>query len=154
MAEGLEAIAGDRAKNWIKKFTTNRYARVATGAAGVALVLGAEVGTCADTLIATIGRERPALRTGIFHLLFNLTTARICVLLAAQLAKLAQWVSVIGGAQGNVAREIANAQLVFNVLGVLLVIGFLPLIARLLEKLIPDGKQQQAETKTGKHEVT
>ncbi|BAZ16971.1 putative transporter [Calothrix sp. NIES-4071] len=57
--------------------------------AGVALVLGAEVGTCADTLVATIGRERPALRTGIFHLLFNLTTASIGVLLAAQLAKLA-----------------------------------------------------------------
>jgi len=38
--------------------------------AGVAIMLGA-VGTCADTLVATIGRGRPALRTGVFHLLFN-----------------------------------------------------------------------------------
>jgi len=38
---------------------------------GIALMLGAEVGTCADTLVATIGRERPAIRTGVFHFLFN-----------------------------------------------------------------------------------
>lgn len=107
--------------------------------AGVALMLGAEVGTCADTLVATIGRSRPALRTGIFHLLFNLTTAAIGILCAAQLAGLAQWVS--GGA--DVARQIANAQVIFNVLGVALVIGFLPLIARGLEKLIPDNQSQQ-----------
>lgn len=30
--------------------------------AGIAIMLGAEVGTCADTLVATIGRGRPALR--------------------------------------------------------------------------------------------
>jgi hypothetical protein len=39
--------------------------------AGIAIMLGAEIGTCADTLVATIGRGRAALRTGIFHLLFN-----------------------------------------------------------------------------------
>ncbi len=32
--------------------------------AGIAIMLGAEVGTCADTLVATIGRGRAALRTG------------------------------------------------------------------------------------------
>lgn len=110
--------------------------------AGVALMLGAEVGTCADTLVATIGRGRPALRTGVFHLLFNVTTAAVGILFAAQLAQLAQ--SISGGA--GVGRQIANAQVIFNVLGVVLVIGFLPLIARGLEKLIPGGKsEQQAE---------
>jgi phosphate:Na+ symporter len=113
--------------------------------AGIALMLGAEVGTCADTLVATIGRERPAVRTGLFHLIFNVTTAVVGILFAAQLVGLAQWLSSLLGAQNDVAREIANAQLIFNVLGVVLVIGFLPLIARLLERVIPDGKNQEQQ---------
>lgn len=108
--------------------------------AGVALMLGAEVGTCADTLVATIGRGRPALRTGVFHLLFNVTGAAVGIAFAAQLAGLAKVVS--GGA--DVSRQIANAQLLFNLLGVALVIGFLPLIARGLKLLIPSSAKQQA----------
>ncbi|MBD1901912.1 MULTISPECIES: Na/Pi cotransporter family protein [Cyanophyceae] len=107
--------------------------------AGIALMLGAEVGTCADTLVATIGRSREAVRTGVFHVIFNVITAVVGILFAAQLASLAQWIS--GGA--DVARQIANAQVIFNVLGVVLVIGFLPLIARGLEMLIPGGKSNR-----------
>ncbi|MBG1262224.1 Na/Pi cotransporter family protein [Nostoc commune] len=101
--------------------------------AGVALMLGAEVGTCADTLVATFGRERPAVRTGIFHLLFNLTTAAVGIVFATQLAGFAQWFSQLIGAGDNVARQIANAQLIFNLLGVALFIGFLPLMAGLCQ---------------------
>lgn len=119
--------------------------------AGIALMLGAEVGTCADTLVATFGRERPALRTGVFHLLFNLVSAAIGILFASQLAGFAQWFSQLMGAGDDVAREIANAQLIFNVLGVTLGIAFLPWIARGLERLIPDTQKQnqQAETVKG-----
>lgn len=45
-------------------------------------MLGAEVGTCADTLVATIGRGRPALRTGVFHLLFNVVSAILGIIFA------------------------------------------------------------------------
>jgi phosphate:Na+ symporter len=114
---------------------------------GIALMLGAEVGTCADTLVATIGRGRAALRTGVFHLFFNISSAIVGIIFARQLADLA--VAVSGG--GNVGRQIANAQLIFNLIGVIVVVGFLPLIARILERLIPDtqagneGQQQQPE---------
>jgi len=108
--------------------------------AGIALMLGAEVGTCADTLVSTIGRGRPALRTGVFHLLFNLTSALLGIIFASQLA---QVVLAISG--NDVGRQIANAQIIFNVIGVVAVIGFVPLIARGLERLIPDKKLQQQE---------
>jgi phosphate:Na+ symporter len=100
---------------------------------GIALMLGAEVGTCADTLLATIGRGRAALRTGVFHLLFNLSGAIVGIIFASQLARLAQAVSGEG-----VGRQIANAQLLFNLVGVVLVVGLLPIIARGLERLLPD----------------
>lgn len=101
--------------------------------AGIALMLGAEVGTCADTLLSTIGRGSDALRTGMFHFLFNLLSATIGIIFAAQLAQLAQFVS--GG--GDVGRQIANAQMLFNLIGVAAVIGFVPFIVRGLERLIP-----------------
>ncbi|MCC5621302.1 Na/Pi symporter [Nostoc sp. CHAB 5715] len=119
--------------------------------AGVALMLGAEVGTCADTLVATFGRERPAVRTGIFHLLFNLTTAAVGIVFATQLAGFAQWISQLMGAGDDVARQIANAQLIFNLLGVALFIGFLPLIARGLERLLPDKKNQNRQAEAVKN---
>lgn len=102
--------------------------------AGIAIMLGAEIGTCADTLVATIGRGRPALRTGVFHLLFNLVSVALGILFTPLLVQLV--LAISGGA--GVGRQIANAQIVFNLVGVVAVIFLLPVIARLLEKLIPD----------------
>ncbi len=118
--------------------------------AGIAIMLGAEVGTCADTLVATIGRGSAALRTGVFHLLFNLASALVGILLAPQLAQLTQAIS------GNdVGRQIANAQMMFNIIGVVAVIEFLPIIAQTLEKFIPEteaDRQRQAR-QAEKHEA-
>jgi phosphate:Na+ symporter len=41
-------------------------------AGGTAIMLGAELGTCSDTLVATIKGSRAAIKTGLFHLTFNL----------------------------------------------------------------------------------
>jgi phosphate:Na+ symporter len=108
--------------------------------AGVAIMLGAEIGTCSDTLVATIGRGRPALRTAVFHLAFNLISAAIGVLLAAPLVRFVQAIS----GEVSVGRQIAHAQMIFNVAGVVLVLPFLPAIARVLERLIPERSERAA----------
>jgi phosphate:Na+ symporter len=102
--------------------------------AGIAIMLGAEIGTCSDTLVATIGRGRPAVRTGVFHLVFNLVTA------SAGVALVPVFVDIVDQLSGDasVGRKIANAQMIFNCIGVALVLPFLPMVARLLERLIPD----------------
>ena len=100
--------------------------------AGIAVMLGAEVGTCVDTLLASVGRSREAVRTGLFHLGFNLGTAAVGIVFAAQLAALGQ---AFGG--GDVERQIAVAQVLFNVAGVALVLPFTGPIARALERLVP-----------------
>ncbi len=105
--------------------------------AGLAVMLGAEIGTCADTLVASIGRTRAALRAGIFHLSFNIVTAALGVLLIEQLAALAR--ALPGG--DSVPRQIANAHVAFNVLGVALFIALTPSIARALERIVPDDRR-------------
>lgn len=101
--------------------------------AGVALMLGAEIGTCADTLVASVGRSREAVRTGLFHLGFNVVTVAVGVALAGQLAALGE-----GLAGDDVGRQIAVAQVVFNVAGVALVLPFTRYVARALEFVVPD----------------
>lgn len=109
--------------------------------AGLAMMLGAEIGTCADTLIASIGRSRDAVRVGLFHLLFNLTTVGLGLLLLCPFVALVGWVS--GGAE--VARQIANAHVLFNFAGVMLFIGFTGWIALFLRRLVPGNKSSSNE---------
>lgn len=113
--------------------------------AGIAIMLGAEVGTCADTLVATIGRGRSALRTGVFHLLFNVVSATLGIIFAPLLVQLV--LAISGGA--GVGRQVANAQIIFNLIGVVVVVALLPVVARLLERLIPEAagdRQLRPET--------
>ena len=106
--------------------------------AGIAIMLGAEIGTCADTLLSTIGRSREAVRAGLFHLIFNIVTVMIGILFINQLTDLV--IRVSGNA--NTSRQIANAHMLFNIAGVALFIAFVPWIAKGLIYLLPDKKDE------------
>jgi len=109
--------------------------------AGVAIMLGAEIGTVSDTLIATIGRSREAVRTAIFHLLFNSATVAAGLALINPLI----WISENITPGAGEARYIANAHVLFNVIGVFSVVWFTPWIARGLKKLIPEKHGGKAD---------
>lgn len=102
--------------------------------AGVAVMLGAELGTCSDTLLATVGRGRTALKTGLFHLGFNLVCIGVGLLLIHPFTALVLRVA----GEADVARQIAHAHVLFNVLGVLAFAPLVPLCGRLLEWAVPD----------------
>ncbi|MBT8203602.1 MAG: Na/Pi cotransporter family protein, partial [Acidimicrobiia bacterium] len=93
---------------------------------GIALVLGANVGTSVTALLASIGKPREALRAGVAHALFNVGGAIIWL---PFIGLLADAVQDIGGAT---ARQVANAHTFFNVLNAFLVVGFIPAFARLI----------------------
>lgn len=109
--------------------------------AGIALMMGAELGTCADTLVASIGRSRAALRTGLFHLTFNLFSIVLGLLLIKPFTALVQTLS----AGAPAGRQLANAHVFFNVIGVLLIVGFVPFIATRLEQWLPDNHAEKPE---------
>lgn len=108
--------------------------------AGVAMMLGAEIGTCADTLIATVGRSREAIRAGLFHLLFNIITVIVGLLLIEQLTDWAM------GSAADTEQQIANAHVAFNIAGTLLFLPFTRWIAGTLSRLVPDGRPVRQES--------
>ena len=109
---------------------------------GVAVMLGAEIGTCADTLLATLGRSREAVRAGIFHLLFNVVTVAVGVML---LQPLVTFVTSLGG---DSAQQLANAHVTFNVIGSMAVVLFLAPIGRALHRLVPPAGSER-QTRAG-----
>jgi phosphate:Na+ symporter len=102
--------------------------------AGIAVMLGAELGTCADTLVASIGRSRAAIKTGLFHLLFNVCTIFLGMLLLPLFTQLVLSLST----RASTAQTIANAHMLFNGLGVLVMLPFVGLYERALEQLVPE----------------
>ncbi len=102
---------------------------------GLALVLGANVGTAITALLAAIGKSRDASRAATAHVLFNVGGV---VLWLPLLAFLVRVVDDIGG---GTAREIANAHAVFNIANAVLLLPFTRHFAKLVMRIVP--------TKTG-----
>ncbi len=101
---------------------------------GIAVMFGAELGTCSDTLVATINGSRAAIKTGLFHLSFNLLSIIIGLLLFYPFVSFVQLISV----NAPVERTLANAHMLFNILGVVVFIWAIPVFERVLNKLLPD----------------
>ncbi|MDH5373330.1 MAG: Na/Pi cotransporter family protein, partial [Acidimicrobiia bacterium] len=113
--------------------------------AGIALLLGANIGTTITALLASIGRPREALRSAIAHVLFKVVGVMIWVFIIDQLASLSTSISPTATGLSGVdkiaaetPRQIANAHTIFNVINTLLFLPFATQFARLIERFVPD----------------
>ncbi len=99
---------------------------------GVALILGANIGTAITAILASLGKSRDAKRAAMGHTVFNVGGVLVWVPLIGLLTGM---VEDIGG---PVERQIANAHTFFNVINAVVVIWFVPQLARLVTHLVPD----------------
>ena len=113
--------------------------------AGIALALGANIGTIFTTLIASIGKPREALRAAWVHGLFNIIGPLLWVPFIPWLAEIATWMSpshpeLNGAARmgAEVPRQIANAHTVLNVVNALVFLNFTAVFARVVTWMWPD----------------
>ncbi len=102
---------------------------------GVALILGANIGTSVTAILASIGKPIDAKRAAAAHTTFNVAGVLIWI---PAISLLTDMVSGIGG---PVERQIANAHTLFNVANALIFIWFTPQIARLVTGLVPEDTQ-------------
>jgi len=113
--------------------------------AGIALIFGANVGTCVTAMLASIGKPREAVRASLVHVGFNVVGVALWVAFIDQLSDLVIWLSPqAAGLSGTdrlaaeTPRQIANAHTVFNVANTIILLPFAGQFARLVEYLMPD----------------
>ncbi len=104
---------------------------------GIAIMLGAELGTCSDTLLATIKGSRQALKTGLFHVTFNVLSIILGLVVFYPFVEFVQIIS--RGA--SIERTLANGHMLFNVFGVLVFVWTIPVFEKLLNRILPDKNQ-------------
>lgn len=113
--------------------------------AGVALALGANIGTCITAILASLGKSRPAVRAAVAHVLINVIGVAFWVWFIPQFCDLVRAISPaspeLSGTDriaAEVPRQIANAHTIFNVANTFVLIWFTGLLAKLCEKIVPD----------------
>jgi phosphate:Na+ symporter len=113
--------------------------------AGIALALGANIGTAVTTALMGIlsSKSTDAVRASVVHVAFNVVGVLLWLPLIWLLVDIAIWISpsspeVEGTARAalDVPRQIANANTFFNVVNTLLFIGFTGWFARLAQWLV------------------
>lgn len=113
--------------------------------AGVAILIGANVGTCVTALLAAVGKSPAALRTAVFHVIVNLSGAFVWFfaigwLIDVAVALAPSYPELLGldRQAAETPRQFAMAHTVFNVSTALVLVWFLGPIGRVLERWIPD----------------
>jgi phosphate:Na+ symporter len=126
--------------------------------AGIALALGANIGTCVTALMAAIGKPREAQRAAAAHILFNIFGVILWVGFIDQLAGLAMRFSpahtdLQGAARmaAAVPRQIANANTIFNIANTFLFLPFTGVLAALVTKFLPDRPVDETEIVRSKY---
>ncbi|TFG28925.1 Na/Pi cotransporter family protein [Candidatus Thorarchaeota archaeon] len=112
---------------------------IAMGSAGVidlspaiALVMGANIGTCFLELFAGIGATTPAKRTAVAQTIINVVGVSLF------LPFLTPFASIVTATSTELPRQIANAHTIFNVIVSLIFIPLVGLLVRFCEKILPD----------------
>ncbi|RCX28391.1 Na/Pi cotransporter family protein [Thioalbus denitrificans] len=120
--------------------------------AGIALALGANIGTCMTAGLAAIGKPREAVRVAVAHVTFKVAGVLLVVGFIPELAQLVRSVSPaaddLAGLERLAAetpRQIANAHTLFNVGLALLFLPAASFFARFCEWVVPDRPLQEEE---------
>jgi phosphate:Na+ symporter len=104
-------------------------------AAAIPVVLGANIGTCATALAASLRSSSDARRVAVAHIAFKVLGVALVFPIVAPLTVL------VAQTAGDVARQIANAHTFFNVAISALFLPFAPWAARVITALVPEEER-------------
>ncbi|MFH1138437.1 MAG: Na/Pi cotransporter family protein [Pseudomonadota bacterium] len=119
----------------------------------VALILGDNIGTTITAELSSIGTDVKARRTARAHTLFNVLGVCYMVVLFPYFLSLVTWTTqfflnlgspdlVLGGEKPNIARYLANAHTMFNLVNAMFFLCFLRALVRVAEIITPDKEKR------------
>ncbi len=106
--------------------------------AALPILYGDNIGTCATSLLSSIGANRNARRAATMHLMFNIIgTIIFIVVLTKPISMLVTYLNPT-----DISRQIANSHTLFNLINVMIQLPFYKLIVKLTMKLIPEQENE------------
>lgn len=106
-----------------------------------AMVLGSNIGTTIDAVIASIGTKVNARRAALVHVLFNVTGTILAMIFFNPLLSFVDFI-VSGPVQENITTHIAMLHTVFNVANTLIFLPFVSQMAAVTEKVVKPKKDE------------
>ncbi len=103
----------------------------------IAIILGANIGTCVTAMLAAIGKGSDAFQAALIHVAVNVIGALVAVFFIGQIADV---VRSVGGevADGTASpRQIANAHTLFNLGNTVVFLALLDPLVRLVRRVTP-----------------
>lgn len=115
--------------------------------AALPILYGDNIGTCVTSLISSLGASKNAKRAAFMHLTFNVIgTILFIFIFTKPISMLVTYIDPT-----NVARQIANAHTLFNVVNVIVLLPFSKYIVKLVLKLIPVTEEEKENESTVKY---
>jgi len=105
---------------------------------GIAIVLGANIGTSVTAILGSLGQTRTAQQAAAFHAVFNTVGALIWLPFVDVLANLCTQI-----APGDLGRQIAWATTIFNVSNTFIFIWFTSPLEKLVRRIVPDRPEEE-----------
>jgi len=101
----------------------------------MAIIFGANIGTAASALLASVGANAEARRVALAHAAFKVIGVAIFLPFSVAFADLVRMTA------SDPQRQIANAHSLFNLIGALLFLPFTPIAADVFTRLVPDSRR-------------
>ncbi len=118
---------------------TMAYNRILGWEFSCAIVIGSNIGSTVDSIMAAIGSSPNAKRTALVHVLFNSLVAILALIFIKPFAALIDFI-VPGKVEDNMTYHIAMLHTSFNFAGTFIFIPFVRQIATLTQKIIKENK--------------
>lgn len=102
----------------------------------IPIIFGGNIGTCITAMLASIGTNISAKRTAVGHVLFKFLGTLIV------LSILPFYIKIVSLTSTDIARQCANAHMIFNIIITALFLPFTALFAKLITRIVP-GKEEE-----------
>ena len=120
-------------------------------AAAFPILLGTNIGTCVTAMISSVGANKNARRAAVMHLAFNLIGTILFVILLKGVT-LTFVENVLAGQFGfDVAKQVAAAHVIFNLVTTFILIWFAPLLVKFAKLIIPETEDEKDEVEGVKY---
>jgi phosphate:Na+ symporter len=108
----------------------------------LAMAVGANLGTTITAVIGAVGSNNAGRRLAAAHILFNLVTAAVALVILPWLVRAVDIsADLLGIAADAYTLKLAIFHTLFNVLGLVIMLPWVPLMVSLLMRWIPDERQ-------------